>query len=109
MSQFGVYRNTGKNRSNIPYVVVVQSSYFEKARRRVVVPLVSWNELSKATTPPSSAINPVFIVEGVKVVLNPLEIVSIPTESLGVKVDSLADKSDAIIAALDELFSRAWR
>ncbi|MFA7239034.1 MAG: CcdB family protein [Sulfuricellaceae bacterium] len=109
MSQFDVYRNTGKNRSNIPYEVVVQSSCFEKARRRVVVPLVSWNELSKATTLPSSAINPVFVVEGVKVVLNPLEIVSIPTESLGMKADSLADKSDAIIAALDELFSRVWR
>lgn len=108
MSQFDVYRNTGKNRSNIPYVVVVQSSYFEKARRRVVVPLVSWNALSKATTLPSSAINPIFIVEDTKVVLNPLEIVSIPTESLGEKVDSLADSSDAIIAALDELLSRAW-
>jgi len=108
MSQFDVYRNAGKNRSLIPYVVVVQSSWFEKSRRRVVVPLVSWEELNKATSLPSSAINPVFIVEDIKVVLNPLEIVSIPTEALGDKVASLADKSDAIIAALDELFSRAW-
>ena len=108
MSQFDVYQNTGKNRSIIPYVVVVQSTHFEKARRRVVVPLVSWDELNKATTLPSSAINPAFIVEGAKVVLNPLEIVSIPTESLGGKVGSLAEKSDVIIAALDELFSRAW-
>lgn len=109
MSQFDVYRNTGKNRLVIPYVVVVQSPYFAAAHRRVVVPLVSWDELSKMAALPASAINPVFTVEGVKVVFNPLEIVSIPNGSLGVKVDSLADNSDEMIAALDELFSRAWR
>lgn len=108
MNQFDVCRNTGRNRLNIPYVVVVQSSCFAAARRRVVVPLVSWDELSKVTLLPSSTINPVFIVEGVKVVLNPLEIVSIPLESLGEKVDSLANRSDEIIAALDKLLSRAW-
>jgi toxin CcdB len=47
-------------------------------------------------------------VEGAQVVLNPLEIVSVPTEALGDRVASLAEESDLIIAALDELFSRAW-
>lgn len=107
-AQFDVYRNTGKNRTAIPYVVVVQSSYFEKSRRRVVVPLVSSDELNKTTSLPSSAINPVFTIDGVKVILNPLEIVSIPLEALGDRVDSLSAENDAIIAALDELFTRAW-
>ena len=107
-AQFDVYRNTGNNRTAIPYVEVVQSSCFEKSRQRVVVPLVSSDELNKTTRLPVSALNPVFTVEGVKVILNPLEIVSIPLEALGERVASLADENDAIIAALDELFTRAW-
>jgi hypothetical protein len=47
-------------------------------------------------------------VEGVKVVLNPFEIVSVPVDSLGDRLGSLAGEADAIVAALDELFSRAW-
>ncbi|MDP2828814.1 MAG: CcdB family protein [Sulfuricellaceae bacterium] len=107
-AQFDVYRNTGKNRTAIPYVVIVQSRYFEKSRRRVVVPLVSADELNKTTRLPASTINPIFTIEGVSVIFNPLEIVSIPVESLGEWVATLADENDAIIAAMDELLSRAW-
>ncbi len=60
------------------------------ARHRVVVPLVSTEMLGRVAQLPSSAVNPVFEVEGVPVVLNPLEIVSVPVEALG------------------ELFSRTW-
>jgi len=108
MTQFDVHRNTGRNRTAIPYVVVVQSSWFEKSRRRVVVPLVAADELRRSTNLPASVLNPVFTVEGAQVVLNPLEIVSVPTEALRDRVASLAQDSDLIIAALDELFSRAW-
>lgn len=108
-AQFDVYRNTGKQRTTVPYVVVMQSSYFEKSRRRVVIPLVSSDELSKTTQLPASALNPIFTIEGTRVILNPLEIVSIPTDILGERVTSLADEGDTIIAALDELLSRAWR
>ena len=108
MKQFDVYRNAGRNRTSIPYVVVVQSSWFEKSRRRVVVPLVSLAELQRTTRLPASPVNPVFTIEGREVVLNPLEIVSVPVEVLKDRVDSLGDEGDRIIAALDELFSRAW-
>lgn len=108
MAQFDIHRNKGRNRTAIPYVVIVQSTYFERSRRRVVVPLVSVDELRKSTDLPSSAINPVFTIEEARVVLNPLEIVSVPIEALGERVGSLAHEGDAIIAALDELFSRAW-
>jgi toxin CcdB len=92
----------------IPYVVVVQSSWFEKSRRRVVVPLVLVDELRKSTNLPASALNPAFTVEGAHVVLNPLEIISVPSEALGDRVATLAQESDLVIAALEELFSRAW-
>lgn len=107
-AQFDVYRNPGKNRTAIPYVVIVQSRYFEKSRRRVVVPLVSAEELNKTTRLPTSALNPVFTIEGIRVIFNPLEIVSVPVESLAEWVATLADENDAIIAAMDELLSRAW-
>lgn len=108
MSQFDVHRNTGKQRIGIPYVVVVQSSFYEKARRRVVVPLAAMAEIGKIASLPASPVNPVFEIEGAEVVLNPLEIVSIPVEALGERVATLKDAGDTIIAALDELFSRAW-
>ncbi|WP_373851344.1 CcdB family protein, partial [Delftia acidovorans] len=38
MAQFDVHRNKGALRDSIPYVVVVQSSLFDRYRRRVVVP-----------------------------------------------------------------------
>ena len=108
MKQFDIYRNAGKNRVTIPYVVVVQSSCYRKSRRRVVVSLILAEELGKITDLPKSGINPRFIIEGVNVVLSPLDIVSVPIESLGVWVGSLAEDGDVIVAALDELFSRAW-
>jgi hypothetical protein len=42
-------------------------------------------------------------------VLHPLEIVSIPVDKLGALVGSLSDQSQQIVAALDELFTRAWK
>ena len=108
MSQFDIHRNTGRNREAIPYVLVVQSSLFFRAQRRVVVPLVSVEILGRVAQLPASSVNPVFDVEGRPVVLNPLEIVSIPLDALGEHVGSLAAQGDVVVAALDELFSRAW-
>jgi toxin CcdB len=108
VSQFDIHRNTGRNRAAIPYVLVVQSSLFARAQRRVVVPLVSTEVLGRVGQLPASPVNPVFEVEGCPVVLNPLEIVSIPLDSLGELVGSLAAQGDVVVAALDELFARAW-
>ena len=108
VSQFDIHRNTGRNREAIPYVLVVQSSLFSRAQRRVVVPLVSVEILGRVAQLPASSVNPVFDVEGRPVVLNPLEIVSIPLDALGEHVGSLAAQGDVVVAALDELFSRAW-
>jgi toxin CcdB len=105
MAQFDVHRNPGRNRAAIPYVVIVQSSFYVKTKRRVVVPLVTRDALQAL---PATAINPLFTVESREVVLNPLEIVSIPLDALGERVATLLAESDAIIAALDELFARGW-
>lgn len=108
MSQFDVHRNIGRQAAQVPYVVVVQSAVFDARRRRIVVPLVAGDVLAREVDLPSSPVNPVFTVEGRQVVLNPLDIVSVSLDALGAKIGSLADEGDSVIAALGEVFSRAW-
>lgn len=106
MAQFDVHRNTGRQQKAIPFVVVVQSSLFNDYRRRVVVPLVRKEMLGPLADP---GFNPVFTIDGLDVVLHPLEIVSIPVGQMGAYVTSLADMGDQIIQAIDQLLSRAWQ
>jgi toxin CcdB len=105
MSQFDVHRNIGKHKDTIPFVVVVQSAQFDSYRRRVVVPLVRASEIGKINY---AAFNPTFKIRGISVVLHPLEIVSVPLDQLGDVIGSLGEESQSIIAALDELLTRAW-
>jgi toxin CcdB len=108
VAQFDVHRNTGKQRDAIPYVVVVQSSLFDSYRRKVVVPLVRRNKLDSSAAFVDLPLNPKFKIEGVEVVLHPLEIVSVAAEQLGKKVGTLAKERDRIVGAMDELLMRAW-
>src|SRR5271156_4633626 len=106
MAQFDVHRNSGKHRDTIPFVVVVQSAQLDNYRRRVVVPLVRATAIGKVSY---AGFNPTFKIRGTSVVLHPLEIVSIPVDQLGEMVGSLSDDSQLIVAALDELLTRAWK
>jgi toxin CcdB len=105
MAQFDVHRNGGKQRDTIPFVVIVQSGLFDGYRRRVVIPLVRKVEINQI---PNPRLNPTLKIKNVAVVLHPLEIVSVANENLGEQVGSLAAEGDAIIAALDELVTRAF-
>lgn len=82
----------------------VRSSQFDGYRRRVVVPLVLASVMGKIGYP---TFNPTFKIRGTSVVMHPLEMVSIPVAQLGAVVGSLAGEGQAIVAALDELLSRA--
>jgi len=100
MAQFDVHRNTGRHKDSIPFVVIVQSSLFSDYRRRVVVPLVRKTEIGKIA---HVSFNPTFKIEGIHVVLHPLEIVSVPLEQLGDFVITLSNEGQSITDALDEL------
>lgn len=106
MAQFDVHRNPGRQTDAIPFVVVVQSSQFDAYRRRVVVPLVRADKMGPATF---AAFNPTFRLQGIEVMLHPLEMVSVPLDRLGPCIDSLAAEGQAIVRALDELLTRAWK
>jgi len=108
MAQFDVHRNKGPLKASIPYVVVVQSSLFDSYRRRMVVPLVRRNALPRKMPSAGSRTNPIFEVEGIEVVLHPLDMVSVALDQLGELVASLSEHGQSIADALDELLSRSW-
>ena len=108
MAQFDVHRNKGSQKESIPFVVLVQSSLFDGYRRRVIVPLVVRSALPGLATSAGSRMNPVFQIEGMNVVLHPLDMVSVSVDQLGQHVASLADRGLSISDALDELFTRSW-
>ena len=108
MAQFDVHRNKGPLKESVPFVVVVQSSLVDRYRRRMVVPLVCRSALPGQTATAGSRINPVFEVEGVPVVLPPLDMVSVALDQLGEHITSLADHGQTIADTLDELLTRSW-
>lgn len=108
MAQFDVHRNKGSLRESIPFVVLVQSSQFDRYRRRVVVPLVRRSALPANTPTVGSRMNPVFRLEKLDVVLHPLDMVSVAVDQLGERIGSLAEHGQAIADALDELLTRSW-
>jgi len=108
MAQFDVHRNKGLLKESIPFVVVVQSSLFDRYRRRMVVPLVRRSALPGQTATVGSRMNPVFQVDGTQVVLHPLDMVSVALDQLGEQISSLAEHGQAISDALDELLTRSW-
>ncbi|MEI8326950.1 MAG: CcdB family protein [Betaproteobacteria bacterium] len=108
MAQFDVYRNKGALRESIPFVVVVQSAQFDRYRRRMVVPMVRQTLLPRDTPTVGARMNPVFVIDGVRVVLHPLDMVSVALDQLGEMVGSLEQQGQIIADALDELLTRSW-
>ncbi|MBI2749927.1 MAG: CcdB family protein [Burkholderiales bacterium] len=108
MAQFDVHRNKGALRDSIPFVVVVQSAQFDRYRRRVVVPLVRQTVLPRDTPTVGARMNPVFVIDGVRVVLHTLDMVSVALDQLGEVVGSLEREGQIITDALDELLTRSW-
>jgi len=108
MAQFDVHRNKGALHDSIPFVVVVQSAQFDRYRRRVVVPLVRQTVLPRDTPTAGARMNPVFVVDGVQVVLHTLDVVSVALDQLGEVVGSLQQEGQTIADALDELLTRSW-
>jgi len=103
--QLDVHRNAGRNKRNIPFVVVVQSNRFRSISRRVVVPLIVAAEFGRT----DNDIQPHFVIAGAEVVLAPLLITNVPADVLGLAVASLVKEETRIVNAMDALLSRAWR
>lgn len=108
MAQFDVHLNQGLQRDTMPFVVLVQSGKYDSYRGRVVVPLVRRSALSATTPTVGSRLNPVLSVQGLELVLHPLDMGSVALDQLGECVGSLAGQSQPIIDALAELLVCSW-
>lgn len=100
MKQFDVCRNTGKTRTAVPYLLVIQSDWFDRSNRRVVVPLL-------ANKPPGAAYDPTAMppitVGDTTYFLDILGILNISVDRLGDVVASAKEDENAIVRALDWL------
>ena len=83
VARFDVHRNIGWRREAIPFAVNVQLSLSFCAQ------------------------NQVFTIEGIDVLLHPLELVSVVLTQLGEKVASLSGEGELIANAIDERLTRS--
>jgi toxin CcdB len=99
MPQFDVYRNAHPaTRARVPYLLDVQSDLLETLAIPVVVPLCRPEVLRGKV---AERLNPVFEVEGRKMVLLTPELAGVSRKALGEQIANLANRRDSIIAALD--------
>jgi toxin CcdB len=106
MAQFDVHRNIGRGRDGVPYLLNVQSNRFAGSRLRIVVPLLTSDPMASTRYP---SLAQTFVIEGRRLVLEPLHMQAVPADRLGPVVASLADDNEAvrIISAIDEVISRS--
>ena len=106
MAQFDVHATSGRNSQGTPYIVVIQSSRFDRRPGRVVIPLV----VLDAARGLDDELTPRFQIEGNTVYLNPLGMLTVPVAVLGRRVHSLADdaSAQAIINAIAAVITRTY-
>ena len=94
--QFSVYRNPGA----AGYLLNVQADVNDHFVTRVVVPLFLADEISEF----ARTLNPVFDVEGNRVVMMTQGLAAVPSMLLRQPIMSLENQRAEIVAALDLLF-----
>lgn len=103
MAQFSVYRNkNSRTKSDIPFLLNVQSDLLDHLDTRVVVPLAKAKAFAG---PPSASLKPIFELGGEKYILLTPLLAGVSKKDLGAETHSLRDKSFEVIAALDVLIS----
>jgi len=95
MAKFDVYRL----RRDGGYVLDCQADLLDSLNTRLVVPLLPIDEAPR----PAIRLNPIFDVEGERLVMVTQFAASVPVAELGEIVQSLDAQQDAIGAALDML------
>ena len=74
----------------------------------MLVPLVRRSALPASTSSAGTRMNPFFVLDGIEVVLHPLDMVSVAVDQLSEHAASLAAQGQQITDALDELLPRSW-
>lgn len=102
MAQFDVYRNPNPDTAGeVPFLLDLQSDLLDPLSTRVVAPLLTAAALPR----PARYLNPVFEVEGTRVVLSTAELAGVSRRALGERVGSLVELRGEILRAVDFLLS----
>ena len=97
MAQFDVHRNIDETTVDIfPYLLDIQNDLLSTLKTRVVVPL-------SIGMKPIEHLNPVFDIEGLRVMMSTADMAGIPLSYCGETVMNLAEYKNEIIDALDFL------
>jgi len=102
MAQFDVYPNPNPDtKAYIPYLLDAQADLLDVLATRVVIPLYRSASMPK----PARHLNPVFEIEGEKLVLSTAELAGVPLSMLINPVANVSAQRSEIIAALDFVFT----
>lgn len=96
MPRYTVYRNP----DGVGYLLDLQADIHSHFATRVVAPLLPMDDLPDY----AKALNPVFEIEGLRVVMVTQGMAAVPLQLLRQPVLSLSDKRAEIVAAIDLLF-----
>lgn len=101
MARFDVYPHPDAVlRKKTPYLLDVQNNYIDRLATRVVLPMRAADLFDQRM----SDLNPLFDIDGTKVVLDTAAIAAFPAAELKKTVLSLRAQSEVIVNALDTLF-----
>lgn len=100
MPQFAVYANPRPSVERAPFLVNLQSDFFDFSTC-VVAPLVKPSYFGS----PIERLNPRLTVQDETFILSPSEMTASLLRDLGPSVDDLGHRRDDIVAAIDMLFT----
>ncbi|MCX7060154.1 MAG: CcdB family protein [Gammaproteobacteria bacterium] len=100
MARFQVFRNPRPSRTDIPFLLDVQSDLVD-TNSRVVVPLIRKERYGKTYT----RLNPEFTIQGQALIASTADLAALATRDLGGPVDDLSDRHADIMSALDFLLT----
>jgi toxin CcdB len=101
VAQYDVYRNSGRDAGDFPYVVDVQYDLLSGCGTRVVVPLLAAKAAQDRKMDLIDRVNPLFTFGDKEVILAAHLLTAISTKDLKEKVGSIASMRSEIIAAID--------
>jgi len=101
MAQYDVYRiPRATARSDIPYLLDLQSDLLDEFATRIVAPLMLEGTIERV-----GRLHPIFTVEGLRVVLATDRLAAVQRRDLGNAITSLDAHHSDIIAAIDILWT----
>ncbi|MGZ8256204.1 MAG: CcdB family protein [Gallionella sp.] len=102
MARFDIYLNPGHSKkSDVPYLLDIQSDLLSALESRVVVPLRRVDRFDSVSLPQNLV--PIFEIEGVNCFMETPKLAAVPSKILKAPLASLAEHHASITAALDFL------